>query len=862
MAQFTFEGDIKILADPQIKLVENVLQEKGFTSGKIVVEQVGQKGDNYIAHVKRFIYEAEDGTTFKMIGKVAPVDAQLRRMMKTMILFNNETVMYNLVLPKLNDIQNSAGATADEKVRFPACYGVVTEEPYEFILLEDLKEAGFEMFDRMKPLTNESVRLVVKDLAQYHSLSYVFKNSEPEMFESYSNRLLNMWVIMGAQPDAQRFFESAENDLLKMMYDVSDKYKNVLRGSLTQIAPIAKKMQSYEKGSKYSVIQQGDCWNNNILFRLEDGKLVDDVMIDYQLSREGNPAADLLYLIFNCTDHATRLKHYQEWIDYYHEILDDSLNLYGLKANRVFPKDQLDADLRRYGKLMVNLGVMLSSILVRESKDVVDIKEMTGDKEKMVEDTMAQMDASLLNVSTIVNLRKKILGIIDTALEFGLIHKRRCEVMLILDLLKEYRKMAQFAFEGDIEILADPQIKLVENVLQKKGFTSGKIVVEQVGQKGDNYIAHVKRFIYESEDGTTFKMIGKVAPVAEQLRLMMKTMILFNNEIVMYNLVLPKLNDIQNSAGATDDVKVRFPACYGVVTEEPYEFILLEDLNEAGFEMLDRMKPLTNESVRLVVKDLAKYHSLSYVFKNSEPEIYESYSNRLLNMWVIMGAQPEAHQLFKKKGENDLLKMMHDVSDKYKNVLRGSLTQIAPIAKKMQSYEKGSEYSVIQQGDCWNNNILFRLEDGKSVDDVMIDYQLSREGNPAADLLYLIFNCTDHATRLKHYQEWIDYYHEILDDSLNLYGLKANRVFPKDQLDADLRRYGKLMVSLSVMLSSIIVRDSKDAVDMKEMTGDKEKLMEDTMAQMDASLLDVSTIVKLREKILGIIDTAFEFGLI
>ncbi|XP_063366271.1 uncharacterized protein LOC134654728 [Cydia amplana] len=421
MAQFTFEGDFEILADPQIKLVESALHKQGFTSGKIVVEPVGQKGDNYIAHVKRFIYEAEDGTSFKMIGKVAPVAVQLRLMMKTKILFNNEIVMYTLVLPKLNDIQNSVGAADDEKVRFPACYGVVTEEPYEFILLEDLKEAGFEMLDRMKPLTNESVRLVVKDLAKYHSLSYAFKNSEPEIYENYSNKLLNMWAIMSAEPESQQFFESLENQLLKMMYDVSDKYKNVVRGSLTQIAPISKKIESYEKGSKYSVIQQGDCWNNNILFRLEDGKPVDDVMIDYQLARESNPASDLLYLIFNCTDHATKLKHYQEWIDYYHENLDYFLNLHGLKASRVFPKDQLDADLRRYGKMMVNLGLMLSSILVRESKDVVDLKEMTGDKEKMAGDTTAQMDAKSLDVSTIVKLREKIIGIIDTALEFGLI---------------------------------------------------------------------------------------------------------------------------------------------------------------------------------------------------------------------------------------------------------------------------------------------------------------------------------------------------------------------------------------------------------------------------------------------------------
>ncbi|XP_047998837.1 uncharacterized protein LOC125236168 [Leguminivora glycinivorella] len=419
MAQFTFEGDFDILADPQIKLVESVLQKRGFTNGKVIVEPVGQKGDNYVAHVKRFIYEAEDGTSFKMIGKVAPVAEQIRLLMNTVIMFNNEITMYSQVLPKLDEIQNTAVATEDEKVRFPTCYGVVDEAPYEFILLEDLKEAGFEMLDRMEPLSKDGIRLAIKDLAKYHSLSYAFRNSEPELYENYSNRLLNMWAIMASAPETEQYFEALENDLINMIQNVSDKYKNVLKGALSQLAHFAKKIQNYEKGSKYSIIQQGDCWINNILFRLEDGKPIDSVMIDYQLSRESNPASDLLYLLFNCTDHANRKQHYEEWIDYYHEMLDDSLNLHGLKANRIFPKDQLDADLRRYGKMMVSLGLVLSSMLVRESKDVVDIKEMTGDN--VVEDAKALMNSSTMDVATLGRLKEKIIGILDSALEFGLI---------------------------------------------------------------------------------------------------------------------------------------------------------------------------------------------------------------------------------------------------------------------------------------------------------------------------------------------------------------------------------------------------------------------------------------------------------
>ncbi|XP_061716820.1 uncharacterized protein LOC133524705 [Cydia pomonella] len=410
MAEYIFKDDYEVLADPHLKLVVWNLIKHGFIKGNILVEPVGQKS----AHVKRFIYEEEDGTTFKMIGKFAPVADELRK--NTINLFNNEMVMYNLVLLKLNDIQNSEENS--EKIRFPACYGILTEAPYEFTLLEDLKEARFEMLDRRSPLTNESVRLVVKNLAKYHSLCYVFKNSEPEIYENYLNKLSNVWAIMFAEAETEQFLESSVNDLLEIMHDESDKYKNVLNRTLTQVASTIKKIESYEKDSKYSVIQQGDCWTKNIMFILQDGKPVDDVMIDYQLARESSPASDLLYLILNSTDHATRLKHYHEWIDYYHENLDYSLNLHGLKAESIFPKDQLDTDLRIYGELMVSLSVMLSTILVRESKDDVDIQEFTRE-DGVTGDEMTQ--DTLLDISTIVQLREKIMGIIDTALEFGLI---------------------------------------------------------------------------------------------------------------------------------------------------------------------------------------------------------------------------------------------------------------------------------------------------------------------------------------------------------------------------------------------------------------------------------------------------------
>lgn len=279
MALFKFEGDFESLSEPQLKLVESVLQKHGFKEGKVIVEPVGKKGDNYIANVKRFIHES-DGATFKMIGKSAPSAEILRKMMKTDVLFNNEITMYQEVIPKFINLQDVAGIPAGERVRFPVCYGVLNEAPSELILLEDLSDSSFEMLNRFEPLSNETVRLVVKDLAIFHSLSYALKELQPETYKNLAGKLINMWALLEHDVETQMFFEGTENDLKALMD--SEKYKKILSGSLSDIKTHVKKVYNYEKSSKYTVIQQGDCWSNNIMFKLEVRHFTKTVVPQYK----------------------------------------------------------------------------------------------------------------------------------------------------------------------------------------------------------------------------------------------------------------------------------------------------------------------------------------------------------------------------------------------------------------------------------------------------------------------------------------------------------------------------------------------------------------------------------------------------
>jgi hypothetical protein len=129
------------------------------------------------------------------------------------------------------------------------------------------------------------------------------------------------------------------------------------------------------------------------------------ILVDYQLSREAIPVSDLLYMMFLCTDHQTRSVHFNEWIDYYHQQLDKSLNYFGMKANYVYPKDLLDADVRRYSKLYFGTAVTIfyhiSSFLKKNT--------VTDDNSNMEE--VSAMDSIF---------KSRVEGLVDTGRQFGL----------------------------------------------------------------------------------------------------------------------------------------------------------------------------------------------------------------------------------------------------------------------------------------------------------------------------------------------------------------------------------------------------------------------------------------------------------
>uniref|UniRef100_A0A2A4JBZ6 CHK kinase-like domain-containing protein n=1 Tax=Heliothis virescens TaxID=7102 RepID=A0A2A4JBZ6_HELVI len=412
MAQYNIKGDIANVTERQLEFINKVILEQNLKVKKTVLEPVGKAGDNFASNVKRINIESENGN-MKMILKIAPSVEMMRQMANTAIMFKNEHIMYTKVLPMFASLQKAARVPKEDQLRFAKCYGSLTEQPNEVIILEDLKESGFGMMDKFQSLSNECVRSILKSFAIYHSLSYALYEQDPETFEDIKGKLTNIWTLMHENPDFMMATETWATEMLIFVDDETD--KEILKNILSNVIQIRSDIIKNED-NKYSVIQQGDAWTNNMLFKVE-GDSVQSVMIDYQASNFGNPVVDLFYIILNCTDHATRSKHYYEWIDYYHSELDKSLSNFGMDVSSIYPRNRLDADLKKYSGVLFSLCVLLCNLLMRDTEEAGELMEAmkTSEFSEMAETMTIQQ----LQSKTFDRIKTKVTDLVASMKEFN-----------------------------------------------------------------------------------------------------------------------------------------------------------------------------------------------------------------------------------------------------------------------------------------------------------------------------------------------------------------------------------------------------------------------------------------------------------
>lgn len=244
------------------------LSENDYT---ISIDAGSEKGDNYIGVMYRVaVKDKNNKDVLKLIIKLPPKNVARREQFFVRPCFVRESEFYDKIFPKYCQFQEQKGilVAKDGFYEVAKCYKSLTEDLYEGLFFEDLRESGYEMFDRFKKATKEHVILVMKSIARFHAVSFAIKDQDTEWMAPYK-KMVDIFIQHEGDENMKVWFNALKKqatDALKNCgnQDLIDRVEKELSGDLFQML-----IDTIDgtKAEPYAILSHGDCWNNNLLFK-------------------------------------------------------------------------------------------------------------------------------------------------------------------------------------------------------------------------------------------------------------------------------------------------------------------------------------------------------------------------------------------------------------------------------------------------------------------------------------------------------------------------------------------------------------------------------------------------------------------
>lgn len=253
--------------DDEIKVI-------GFSSRSAV-----PKGGNYVGLLLRvqvnYVHIQQQGDDVKktksLVVKTALLSEETAKVLEEFGVLEKEMLMYTNVLPLYT---NLLAANGDTDQLFPAT--IFTDSKTQTIIMEDLKDRGYQTADRHKGLDVNHMKIAISKLSKLHACSMVLEQEKRINLKNFqrgqigkSGGVWNDWYtsMMNAMVDEIKTWEG---------YEVYVKKLERLRSTfIEQAADMFDDIDTFPK-----VLIHGDYWINNMMFRYdENGNPVDSVVV-------------------------------------------------------------------------------------------------------------------------------------------------------------------------------------------------------------------------------------------------------------------------------------------------------------------------------------------------------------------------------------------------------------------------------------------------------------------------------------------------------------------------------------------------------------------------------------------------------
>lgn len=240
---------------------------------------------------------------------------------------------------------------------------------------------------------------------------------------------------------------------------------------------------------------------------------------------------------------------------------------------------------------------------------------------------------------------------------------------------------------------------------------------------GDNYLSILYKTAVQfrtsgSDEQQERHLMIKGEPTSKILLEMIEDMGVFRKEITMYGQCLPAMHKALREYFPEDTPYVA-PDSYKCYRENT---LVMEDLGESGYKMANRQNQLDFDHCAATLRTLARFHALSVKVKEEDPELIESVTSEF---YVEENREKMAQFL------EAVFPVLAQVVEKW-----GDRARFAPFLRDFGEFiwekliylvRKSENFNVLNHGDMWVNNIMFKYTEDNVVENAkLVDFQLTR----------------------------------------------------------------------------------------------------------------------------------------
>lgn len=347
------------------------------------------KGDSYLSEVYRITLEddtsrkTKDGNplTVKVIVKCIPKNVGRRKTFRSADFFRNEINFYNVILSEFIKFQKEKQPKNpfDESSK---CLAAYSDGENDFIAMEDLTQFGFGSASRRDGVGLAECILCMQTIGRFHALSLAMKHQQPDKFHMLVRHVEDTYYAEQHKNWYKNFLDvqvRIAKDALSQEYGGTELESKVHK--FFDCDMYDKMVYLTHTRNQNSVINHGDCWMPNFLFRYDSaGVPMETKMIDFQLARYSSPALDISFFVYSCTSQQLREKHYDDLLKAYHNSLSDMLRDLGSDPEELFSYADLQKELHEYARFGCGMGIESIPFSLLDESEVPDLDQIKGDE--------------------------------------------------------------------------------------------------------------------------------------------------------------------------------------------------------------------------------------------------------------------------------------------------------------------------------------------------------------------------------------------------------------------------------------------------------------------------------------------------